>query len=138
MTVLIGEKFLQKFYFASQRRFSNAFLGAGIYIDPDVVADAWVAEVHAYIWAEDMGRYEMQYPADWWQAFKERWLPAWAKARWPVKWTVEVVDIKALYPNFKYAVPNGKHVIKAVKYKFPAEMWQIEAGTEPTEYREQE
>jgi hypothetical protein len=25
------------------------------------------------------------YPADWWQAFKERWFPAWALKRWPAK-----------------------------------------------------
>lgn len=24
-------------------------------------------------------------PADWWQAFKERWFPKWALKRWPVR-----------------------------------------------------
>ena len=26
-------------------------------------------------------------PADWWQHFKERWFPAWALMRWPVRYT---------------------------------------------------
>lgn len=26
-----------------------------------------------------------EWPADWWQAFKARWFPAWALRRWPVK-----------------------------------------------------
>ena len=27
----------------------------------------------------------LETPADWWEAVKERWVPAWAKRRWPVK-----------------------------------------------------
>ena len=27
---------------------------------------------------------EVRYPADWWQAVKQRWFPAWALRRWPV------------------------------------------------------
>lgn len=27
-------------------------------------------------------------PADWWQHFKQRWFPAWALERWPVRMTV--------------------------------------------------
>ena len=26
----------------------------------------------------------VSFPADWWEAFKERWFPSWALARWPV------------------------------------------------------
>ena len=38
----------------------------------------------------------VEYPADWWQAFKKRWLPVWALTRWPVRvrsitWSPEVV-----------------------------------------------
>ncbi len=39
-----------------------------------------------------------EYPADWWQAFKERFFPAWAKRRWPVKTTVIVAVHK--FPHF--------------------------------------
>lgn len=31
---------------------------------------------------------EERYPADWWQAVKERWFPAWAIKRWPVNYKV--------------------------------------------------
>lgn len=30
---------------------------------------------------------EVEWPADWWQHFKARWFPAWAKRRWPVQMT---------------------------------------------------
>jgi hypothetical protein len=31
-------------------------------------------------------RVEVQWPADWREAFKERWFPAWALKRWPVRY----------------------------------------------------
>ncbi len=31
---------------------------------------------------------ELRYPADWWQAFKDRWFPEWALKRWPIEWEV--------------------------------------------------
>ncbi len=29
---------------------------------------------------------EERWPADWWQAFRERWFPAWWLRRWPVRY----------------------------------------------------
>lgn len=31
---------------------------------------------------------EFRCPADWWEAFKDRWFPKWALKRWPVEWEV--------------------------------------------------
>lgn len=28
---------------------------------------------------------DVEYPADWWEAFKDRWFPSWLKRRYPVK-----------------------------------------------------
>src|SRR3989304_4837771 len=42
---------------------------------------------------------ESRYPASWWDAFKERWYPTWAKKRWPVEYTVRQWQISALYPT---------------------------------------
>jgi len=36
-----------------------------------------------YVARRRLGEY--QWPATWWDAFKERWFPAWAKRRWPVR-----------------------------------------------------
>lgn len=35
---------------------------------------------------------ETQWPADWWQAFKDRWFPAWALKLWPVEYEYFIVD----------------------------------------------
>ena len=31
------------------------------------------------------GQFELRWPDGWWQALKDRWFPAWAKGRWPVR-----------------------------------------------------
>lgn len=57
---------------------------------------------------EVMGRevehVEVRYPADWWQAFKARWFPAWAKRRWTVHETIVELNARELYP--KVAMPD--------------------------------
>lgn len=43
-----------------------------------------------------------EYPADWWQALKERFAPTWARRRWPV--LNKRIDMEVLYP--KIALPK--------------------------------
>lgn len=41
----------------------------------------------------------VKYPADWWQAFRARWFPAWWLRRRPVRNTEIRMTLKALYPQ---------------------------------------
>jgi hypothetical protein len=43
-------------------------------------------------------------PSTWWDAFKEKWFPAWALARWPAKF--RAYQARAFYPNLP--LPNTK------------------------------
>ncbi len=54
---------------------------------------------------------EMQYPRDWWQAFRERWLPKWWLRLYPVQYKKVVTrEIIKMCPHL--AVPDGKpHVM---------------------------
>lgn len=38
--------------------------------------------------------HSIQYPKDWWQHCKQRWSPAWALKRWPVKMTTVTLPAK--------------------------------------------
>lgn len=49
--------------------------------------------------AQKLQEYPVSYPADWWQAFKERWFPAWVKRRWPVKYTRYTIKAWEVYPR---------------------------------------
>lgn len=41
----------------------------------------------------------VKYPADWWQHFKLRWFPKWAKKRWPVRFSVTEFVATHVYPQ---------------------------------------
>jgi len=56
---------------------------------------------------------EIKYPADWWQALKDRWFPAWAKERWPV--CFKTYDIAALYPLV--SMPKERYFIDLVPFQ---------------------
>jgi len=75
----------------------------------DFVADEFVLQVRQNIWGRHVERQECKWPADWWQAFKERWLPAWAKRRWPVQYTIRILTARELYP--KVVMPHREHTI---------------------------
>jgi len=47
----------------------------------------------------------VEWPADWKQAFKMRWFPAWMLGRWPVRMTRLAITFraKALYPEANWA-----------------------------------
>jgi len=46
----------------------------------------------------EVERVAVEYPADWWQAVRERWLPEWAKKRWPVRMRKHQLVARELYP----------------------------------------
>ncbi len=71
----------------------------------DVSAHAWIdhelqmacIQVHSRLFYENLETIE--YPADWWQAIKARWLPGWAKRRWPLR--MRHYEINAYYPTLR-------------------------------------
>ncbi len=56
-------------------------------------ADTLVVMLDAYVYGMPKERIDVdeRWPTDWWQAFRERWFPAWWLRRWPVRYnTVSV------------------------------------------------
>lgn len=52
-----------------------------------------------------------RWPADWWEALKERWFPAWLQKWFPVRWKTSMLKSIALYPQM--VIPNWKtHVVQ--------------------------
>lgn len=42
------------------------------------------------------------YPADWWQAFKKQYFPAWLLKRFPVKMESVTISLDAIYPTVAF------------------------------------
>ena len=79
------------------------------------MADEIRLKVTGYVWAETLESKEFKWPADWWEAFKEQWFPAWALRRWPVRYERHKLDVKAVYPNLRPNVPRQEYVIHVLE-----------------------
>lgn len=62
----------------------------------DEYIDGVLLELRGYIMAQHVGN--VAYPADWWQAFKLRWLPEWVLRRWPPRFIS--IDVAAVFPEY--------------------------------------
>lgn len=75
------------------------------------IAEHWLDDIMLRVvqpmWGETLDKIEVRYPADWWEAFKERWLPRWAKKRWPIRYTVKTMTARGVYP--KLSMPDEEH-----------------------------
>lgn len=96
-------------------------------LEPDITqrieyaTDDLVLQMRSYVWAQEIQHdtsqatveLEVEVPADWWQHFKERWFPAWARKRWPVATrTIRKTETvthhfrcMATLPDFNYVPP---------------------------------
>ena len=61
------------------------------------------------VYGRQLEKVEASYPRDWWQAFKDRWFPGWAKQRWPVRRKHIELIARELYP--KMALPEREPVL---------------------------
>lgn len=51
-------------------------------------------------------KFEFKYPMDWAEAFKERWFPKWLRKKYPVRYTVLMVDAQAVWEDFAMTLPD--------------------------------
>jgi hypothetical protein len=79
--------------------------------------DQVVMRVVQSIFTREIDEFTVEYPADWWQAFKDRWFPEWAKKRWPVEKRVTVITAREMLP--KMASPDGRLNLDIHTYNLP-------------------
>jgi hypothetical protein len=78
-------------------------------------ADEFVLRVTQEVLGHIMERQEVRYPANWWEAVKQRFAPEWFKERWPVRETVIELVARELYPYA--AMPDQNPLIGIELYK---------------------
>jgi len=77
---------------------------------PDHMAGRFIMQVDGFLLGERMPEKTIRHPADWWQAFKARWFPAWALRRWPAIESVHHIRFSVIYPDFRPPIPlDGYH-----------------------------
>jgi hypothetical protein len=94
-----------------------------------------ITEFRSYLYARTVDKW----PATWWDAFKDRWFPAWAKRRWPVEWrrlkqVVPELDAPGtLHPMYlpfdmgnQRLFPHGRTPVAIQPYNLQVPLEQIE------------
>lgn len=99
---------LEKLRVGAQVALSQELLGEDVKIIQNVLNERIIFSVKGYVWAESekVRRQTIKFPRDWWQAFKERWFPNWLLNRYPVDYHIVDIDVNAIYPGFRFAIPN--------------------------------
>lgn len=68
----------------------------------DFLSNGMALRVTQKVWGKEVERQEHEYPADWWQAFKARCFPRWARDRYPVRMVRVVMTARELYPGVSF------------------------------------
>jgi hypothetical protein len=93
-------------------RRSIALHALKVVITPEVMVDQllneMVLEMHTSIATQKVKTLEVKYPDGWWEAFRERWAPAWWIKRHPIRYKRATLDAFALYPEISLG-PDGKN-----------------------------
>lgn len=100
------------------RLFSVTELSKEILVDDidyamDSMHRSMTGRYNAYVWAESesVQSQTVEYPADWWEAFKLRFMdnwPEWLQRKaGPVQYHYETMDVKAIYPTFRQKMPGN-------------------------------
>jgi len=74
-------------------------------------ANQFAIRITKKIWGREMQEKEVQYPSNWWEAIKDRWAPRWIKNRWPIKYTVEKLTARELYPHMIFSSRPGRSIV---------------------------
>lgn len=64
--------------------------------------DLVTLRVKQEVWGQRIGeQITVKFPADWKEAIKERFAPAWFLKRWPVEYNETVINLAELYPKWR-------------------------------------
>ena len=107
------DKAFKKYKYKLEATLRREFLMDVIDVDVAIgfAMDEVVSRIRGHVWgeSESVQKVSITYPADWKQAVKERFFPAWALKRWPVRNKIITMDVKCFYPNFRPKLDGEEH-----------------------------
>ncbi len=107
---------LERLQFHLHRKFLfNVLDRIDIRLVPDSIAKVLAADIEFYFVGEKVDERQkiIRYPLDWWQSFKERFLPDWLKKKFPILYREIIVKIerKAVYPQLPHMLKRNEPYI---------------------------
>ena len=123
-----SEVVLDKIKVAAMQTLSPDFMDAAISQMPDLIGNRLALQLNAYVFGEKGDDLVIDYPRDWWEAFKNRWFPRWALRRWPVMYTRHRITPQTIYQNLKISLPREMHQVRFIQQRTdsysPLESWE--------------
>lgn len=108
-SILLEKILLEKISLGFQTAFTpNILHHPDVSIMYDHCVDMVVASFRASLLVYKQDPVEIKFPRDWWQAFRERWLPKWWLKRWPVVYEVRKIHLFNAFAGL--SVPKGVDV----------------------------
>jgi hypothetical protein len=104
----VEQRTLEKLELGLRLELDKHILGADVQFVEQWAQNRVGVHMRGYLWSERLGSESVEYPADWWQHFKQRWFPCWALRRWPCKMTRRVFVAKAIYPDYRAIFPKQR------------------------------
>ena len=107
------DRAFKKYKYAITHRMTREFLMDTVDVDLAIefAMDEIATRIRGHVWGEreSVQKVSITYPTDWKQAVKERFFPAWALKRWPVRNKIITMDVKCFYPNFRPKLDGEEH-----------------------------
>ena len=75
-------------------------------VDVRATAESLAVMMTARILARDVTTRTIEYPADWWSAFKVQHFPPWALRRWPPKMERITCRVMETFPSLDVKIPQ--------------------------------
>lgn len=79
----------------------STLISSQVRIKEDELNGILAAQLEGFLYGETLVQRAIKYPANWKEAVKERFLPEWARKRWPVIYETSIISADALYPDFR-------------------------------------
>jgi len=107
---------LQKALWEKIRLYAKAEEPLELYQDcihPEIFLDDFartlVGLIKIELTSQKLDHIDIKYPANWWEAFKERWFPKWLLRKFPIIYHEEHYDVHAFHPTV--ILPDEKGVV---------------------------
>lgn len=84
-------------------RFAAEMMMPSIKVDVARRSDlrGWLVRTWGDFPTQHLQRETVEWPANWWQHFRERWFPRRWLRRWPVRYACRVFDSRLVYPHMQ-------------------------------------
>ena len=92
---------MERFRFAFQKFLPDVQVFKAVSIESvyDNMMQGFAYQLRYEVLGQELDERIVSYPADWWQAFRDRWFPAWWLRRWPIRHREVRMRLLGLYPQ---------------------------------------